>query len=452
MGRAAPTPGAPDRAGTTAAPPPAPRAVPGAGSPIAYVVSRYPTVSHSFIRREVQTLRARGVNIHTFSVRRPSDAEVLSPADQAERDRTFALLPCPPRVLGRAHLGALARSPVAYLRTLALAMRHRVPGPRSALWGLFHFGEAIVLADQLRQRGVGHVHSHFSNAGGVVGMLASRFLDIGWSLTIHGSKADFQSPARVLLGDKVAATTFTACISRFCQGQLRQQSEAAVWDRIAVVRCGIELSKFPFRARPAIEGRRARLLSVGRLAPEKGQLGLLEGFAELVRRGVDAELRLIGEGPERPRLEAAVVRLGIADRCTLPGAYPEKEIAREMAEADAFVLSSFIEGLPVVLMEAMASGLPVVAPALNGIPELVIDGQTGSLFPTGDWAGLASQLQNLLADPRRAAAMAVRGRAKVEAEFDIEVAVAPLWQRFSSGLRDSGQGTQTSPLPDPHPS
>jgi colanic acid/amylovoran biosynthesis glycosyltransferase len=398
---------------------------------IAYVVSKYPTLSHSFIRREIQALREKGLQIQTFTLRPATDAEVISPDDRRERDETFTIQGRGPRDIVADHLLAFWGAPASYLRTLGRALGHRTPGARSALWSLFHFAEAMVLARQLKGRDIRHVHAHFSNAGGVVAMLASSYLGIGWSLTIHGSTADFESPTRVLLGDKVAATRFTACVSHAGRALALRASDPAVWDRFVVVRCGIQLDRFPYRPRVPQPGRRLRLLSVGRLAPEKGQRVLLRGFAELVQRGVDAELRLIGEGPERAALEKMVVDLKLQDRCLLPGSRPEAEVAQEMAQADLFVLSSFVEGLPVVLMEAMASGLPVVAPRISGIPELVVDGETGTLFSAGNWHELADKLQSLAADGLGLRAVVERARAKVEREFDIRVAVGPLLDRFA---------------------
>jgi glycosyltransferase involved in cell wall biosynthesis len=173
-----------------------------------------------------------------------------------------------------------------------------------------------------------------------------------------------------------------------------------------------------------------RIVSVGRLSPEKAQVGLLEACAKLVEEGLDIELEIVGEGPERGRLEERIRRLGLGDRCKLVGALPETEVFRRVEGADVFALSSLIEGLPVSLMEAMALGVPVVAPRLTGIPELVVDGETGVLFHPADWGGLAAALRRLLEDASLRSSLAAKGREKVACEYDVDVSVEPLWKRL----------------------
>jgi glycosyltransferase involved in cell wall biosynthesis len=172
------------------------------------------------------------------------------------------------------------------------------------------------------------------------------------------------------------------------------------------------------------------VLCVGRLAREKAQRGLLDAFASVLEQGVDAELRIVGEGPERPHLEAAVAALGLAGRVTLPGAVAEEAIPAELAAADVFALSSVVEGLPVVLMEAMAHGVPVVAPRLAGIPELVEHERTGLLYAPTDWTGLAEHLVRLLRRPEERDRLAKEARVRVAEEFEIGRAVEPLLARF----------------------
>lgn len=395
---------------------------------IAYFCSLYPAASHTFIRREVRALRARGLEIDTFTLRRAPD--LRSGEDREEAEATVSVLPCGPFRLAGALLWAVSTRPLRTAATLGRAFGHRLPGFGPFLGAFVRFAEALVLGRELARRGSGHLHTHFSNAGGDVGFLASGLLGIGWSLTLHGS-ADFNGSGRPLLGRKIAAARFVACASEHGRGLAAEACDAAFRDRLVVVRCGIDPRRYAPRARPA--GRRLRVLSVGRLSPEKGQAGLVEAFARVFRKGVDAELRVIGEGPERPRLEAAAAREGVADRCSFPGSRSEEEVAAELAEADVFALSSTLEGLPVVLMEAMASGLPVVAPRLSGIPELVEDGATGLLYATGRYDELAGLLERLLRDASLRRALAERARVRVEGGFDIARAVLPLEERFREG-------------------
>jgi len=394
---------------------------------IAYLVSQYPASSHTFIRREIEALRARGVTIDTFSIREPSVAERGAAQDQAAFASTFYVLPVELRRLIGAHTQALWQRPLGYLRTLRLAVTHRVPGAKAFAWSLAHFAEAIVLAQELERREIQHVHNHFANSGANVGLLVTRFLGLPWSLTLHGiSETDY--PAGLLLGAKLRAADFAACVSHFGRAQAMRSVSPDHWAKFMIVRCALDLGALPV---PKPERRaRPRAVCVGRLSPEKGHLGLLEAFAAARKRGHEAELVLVGEGPDRERIERRIAELGLGSAVSLRGRLSEAETLAEIAAADFFVLASFMEGLPVVLMEAMALGLAVIAPRVAGVPELVEHGVHGLLFAPADWQELADCLCKLLAEPGLRARLSQGNRARVEAEFEITKAVAPLEQRF----------------------
>ena len=395
---------------------------------IAYLASRYPAVSHTFIRREIAALRRRGVRIDTFSLR--ASDELLSATDREEHAATTAIVPAKPLRFVADHLSAFLGAPLRYVATLRLALRHRSPGARETLWSLFHFGEAILLARELQRRGIRHLHCHFSNAGGTVGMLGAHYAQIGWSLTLHGS-ADFDTAGRSLLGDKIARARFVACVSYYGQGIAMLLSEPRFWSRITVVRCGIEIASTPERARLRPPARRLRVLSVGRLSPEKGHLGLIDAFAQVVARGVDAELRIVGQGPERRRLDERIAHHALGDRCSLPGSASEDGVRSELAQADVFAMASLSEGLPVAIMEAMDAEVAVIAPRLAGIPELVEHERTGLLFIPTRWSELADGLHRLLTRPEERIELTRQAKERVRQEFDIERAVEPLLAKLS---------------------
>lgn len=402
-------------------------AVDPAGRRIAYVVSQYPASSHTFIRREVDSLRRQGVDIRTFSIRRPSPAELKAPEDRESFAQTRFVLPLSSVELAKAHLPALVTRPLAYARLLTLALRHRAPGARALLWSLFHFAEAIVLSAMLRRDGIAHVHNHFANAGATVGMLAARFAGLPWSLTLHGiSETDY--PAGLMLGAKLEAARFAACVSWFGRAQAMRVTAPAHWHKFAVVRCGLELARLP-RAAPRAAGQRRReIVCVARLSAEKGHLGLLEAIAPL-----DATLTLVGDGPMLAEIEAEVARLRLGERVRFAGRLDEAATLEAIAAADLLVLPSFMEGLPIVLMEAMAMGVPVVGSRVAGVPELIEDDAEGLLFRPGDWADLRRQVARLLDEPALGDRLAAAARAKVAGEFDIDRAVAPLVARFAGG-------------------
>jgi colanic acid/amylovoran biosynthesis glycosyltransferase len=403
---------------------------PGADNtkPIGFLVSQYPAPSHTFIRREVLALRRRGLQVETFSIRPPKTSERLGPIDRQEEERTFYVLPARPLRLLGAHFWAFRRHPVRYTATFFAALGHRVPGVRSLFWSFFYFIEAMMLARELHRRNIAHLHNHFANAGATVGMLSCRFLKIGWSVTLHGI-SEFDYPAGLLLTEKLAQARFAACVSSFGMAQAMRTITPRDWSKLLISRCGIDLDALP--APPPRAPSPPRLVCVGRLSAEKGHLGLIEAFASLLAQGQIAQLRLVGDGPDRPAIEAAIARHGIGQHCVLLGQLPEDETLLEVAQADLVVSASFMEGLPVVLMEALAYGVAVVAPRVAGVPELVEDGVTGLLFTPADWSGLATTISRALSDAPLRARLGLAGQQRVRAEFDANRASEAIARRLT---------------------
>ena len=397
---------------------------------LGYLVSQYPATSHTFIDREVQALRELGVSLDTFSIRPPPDAELKNEALAAEAGTTFTVLRQPLTAFAAAKLAVVFTRPARYFSTLRLALRHRPPGLRGFLMGFVYFAEALVLARELQRRKITHLHNHFANAGAIVGYLASRLLKLPWSFTMHGiSETDY--PAGLLLGEKIKAADFVACVSYFGRAQAMRLVSPEHWNKLHVVRCGLDLRSLPERAS---HGGPLRLICVGRLSPEKGQAGLLESFAAARRGKPDIELVFVGDGPERQQLEAAATRLGVADAVTFAGRRGERETLEQIASADVLVLSSFMEGLPIVLMEAMALGTPVIATRVAGIPELVRDGESGLFFTPSDWEELAACIGRLAHDPSLRGKLAKNGRTAVESEFDIRKSARQLLALFTKEI------------------
>lgn len=266
-------------------------------------------------------------------------------------------------------------------------------------------------------------------------MLAARMLSIRWSLTVHGL-ADFGNPIRSRLRSKIADASFVVCVSDFGRAQAMLHNRPEHWSKIHVVRCGIDPQSFTPGAESHADrsGKPLRLLNVARLGPEKGHLVLLDAIKALSEADVDVVCTLVGEGPERARLEECIRRLGIGDRVRLAGAVGQEELIDYYHAADLFVLPSLAEGLPVVLMEAMACGLPVVASRIAGIPELVEDGVSGLLVPAGRADALAAGIGRLAADVGTRRKMARHGRERVIREYDGQRCIEPLFELFSEAL------------------
>jgi colanic acid/amylovoran biosynthesis glycosyltransferase len=406
---------------------------------IAYVCSRYPAVSHTFIQREVAALRGFGLDVDTVAIRRAAADEALSRADKAEAEATYAILPVRPWHLARAHANAL-RYPGAYRATLNTAFRLAPRGLRGRLWQLFYFAEAVVLWDRARRRGVEHLHAHFANVGSDVALLAATLgREAGrgprtWSMTMHGS-TEFYDVSAFRLPEKVRDARFVACVSDFTRSQLMLHTEEEHWPKLALVRCGVDPQAFGAVARDGASGA-LRVLVVGRLVSEKGYSLLLEALADVVARGRDVTLEIVGEGPAGEALRARAGALGVAERVQWLGAVGQDEIRRHYEEADAFCLPSFAEGVPVVLMEAMAMQLPVVATRIAGIPELIDDGVSGLLVAPARAGELADALDQLAASPELRGQLGRAGREAVMAGYDAE-----RWARELQHLLVDGHST-----------
>ncbi len=406
----------------------------------AYVVSRYPLTSHAFIQREVHALRRLGVRIETFSIRRTDAADVLSNADRDEQARTSALVPIGALRLIAIHLFAALRGPRAYVVTLRAA----IGGTRgqARVWQLFYFAEAIVLWHRCDRRKLRHLHAHLANVAADVALLAARFgrtrrPDEGWwwSFTMHGP-TEFFDVEGFHLPFKVREADLVVCISDFCRSQLMAFTDADHWDKFRVVHCGADLQRFrPSPAAIPPGDRRERpldLLCVGRLVPEKGQSLLLDAIALLRDRGVAVCLTIAGAGPDRATLEARADRLGVCESVRFLGAVNQDIMPEVLRDAQVFCLPSFAEGVPVVLMEAMATGLPVVTTVIAGIPELVTDQVNGLLVAPGR-ADLLADAVAQLTDGELRARMGQEGRRTVALAFDSQRCAGDLASLFAAG-------------------
>lgn len=399
--------------------------------PIAYLTGEYPKVSHTFIQREVAALRQLGLRIETCTVRRAPAASVVGPDQQEEARQTFCTLDAArnPLTLIAAHLSLLLTAPKRWCAALTLALRTRPPGPKALLWQIFYFVEAGILARHMTKRGITHLHNHFGSSSCSVAMLASTLSGIPFSFTVHGP-AEFFEAARWRLDEKIARAAFTVAISHFCRSQLMYLSDRRHWDRISIVHCGIDPDRFTPAERPPASP--PHVAFVGRLDPVKGADLLLDALAALRPHHPGLAATFIGDGPQATQTRQHAKHLGLDDIVTFAGAQPEQAVADLLQRSDLLVLPSFAEGVPVVLMEAMASGLPVIASRIAGIPELVHDGENGRLIPAGDTESLIRAMSDLLSDADARHRMGRAGRQTVVADFSIADEARRLAALFSA--------------------
>lgn len=400
--------------------------------------------------REIEALRRLGASISTFSIRRTPQEKLLSERDRAAAATTVAILPPRWGRLLLAHLRLLVRSPSACFSTLAFALGLAPPGLRGRLWQLFYFVEAVALWDECRRRQIRHVHVHLANAAADVALLATRIGSAiepdrpwSWSFTMHGP-TEFLDLRHYRLAEKLDSARFVVCISDFARSQLMALCNPSHWEQLRVIHCGIPVADFTRASPPDPPGADPEVLYIGRLVPEKGQTVLLEAVATLAEQGRDVRVTLAGEGALRPQLERLAARLEIAPRVDFLGAVGQDRLRQLYERASIFCLPSFGEGVPIVLMEAMAMEVPALSTRIAGIPELIESGREGILVPPGRADRLAAALESLLADRELRRRLGSQGRAKVLGEFDAEASAEQLYRLFAEQLSATAGAPQAA--------
>lgn len=401
---------------------------------VLYVVSLFPCWSETFIVREIREMLRLGVDVRIVSLRHPSEALVQADA-AALLDRV--VYPAGWMACLRAAAAAFARDPACEFRQLARYAAGLWRSPAVLAKTLGTWWRANGMCEAAAALAPAHIHAHFATYPSTAAMLLARRLGVPFSFTAHAHDIFLEDH---LLAAKLREAAFAVAISEFNRRFLRERVAGAAGADVRVVHCGVPPGDHPF----VDAGRDRRLvLAVGRLDAIKGFPTLVEACALLRDRGVDFRCEIVGSGPLGGRIEARLRELGLGDRVRLAGALPQEEVRRRMQAAGVFAMPSTVtprgdrDGIPVALMEAMASGLPVVSTRVSGIPELVEDGVSGLLADADDAAGLAACLERLLADPALGARLALAARGKVEREFDAGAEARKLRAAFPAGAADA---------------
>ncbi len=410
--------------------------LPGLG----YLINQYPKVSHTFIRREIAALEASGTHVRRFAIR-GWDADVPDPEDAAEQRRTTYLLQGgASRLALQAAAWMLAhprRAWRGWLRMRALARDAARPWP----WHLAYLAEACRLVSACEGGAIRHLHAHFGTNAAEVAALAHAMGGPSYSFTVHGPE-EFDDARGLKLAEKAGTATFVIAVSSFGRSQLYRWLSAGDWPRVHVVHCGIDAAFTEGAGQPVPDV--PRFVCVGRLCEQKGQLLLIDAVATLRSRGLACHLVLAGDGELRPQIEAAVLAAGLQDAVHITGWIGSQRVRSEILQSRALVLPSFAEGLPVVLMEALALGRPVISTYVAGIPELVRSGTEGWLVPAGDARALAGAMADALLMPAaQATRMGAAGRERVAARHAISNEAARLKTLFRSVLARPDEGALT---------
>lgn len=394
---------------------------------IAYFVNQYPKVSHSFIRREILALERQGFEVQRIALR-GWDGELVDAEDLRERSRTRYVLEGGLAGLVAASLLALLARPWRFFRALGMALKLGLRADRPWPYHLVYLAEACRILPWLQQSGAQQVHAHFGTNSTEVVLLAHLLGGPPFSFTVHGPE-EFDKPQLLKLREKVSHAAFVVAISSFGRSQLCRWVAHADWPKIKVVHCGLETAFHDVPAVPLPDT--PRVVCVGRLCEQKGQLLLVEALGQLLRRGWPLELVLAGDGEMRPQIERLIAQQQLQQHVRITGWISSAQVREEILAARALVLPSFAEGLPVVIMEAMALRRPVLTTYVAGIPELVRHGVHGWLFPAGSVEDLTDALEQFSSTaPQVLAVMGDAAHAQVLQRHAIDVEAAKLAQLF----------------------
>ncbi len=392
---------------------------------LAYLVSCYPAISHTFILREVLELRRLGIEIAVASVNHADRNLAQQTAEeQSETQRTFYVKKAGWQGNAKSLSTFLVRHPYSFF----IGVRSVFKLGRLDLFKLcmagFYLVEAILIADWMKKNSLKHLHVHFATPAATVALLLSRIRPITISLTVHGPD-EFYNTSQYFLREKIAAARFICAIGLFARSQLMLLSPVAHWNKFEVVPLGVNSAHFA-PSKNLAELKPFEILCVGRLVPAKGQSILLQAVAKLRVQGRTIQLRLVGDGPERSTLVNETKRLNLDGFVCFEGNVNGDRIRRMYESADLFVLASFAEGIPVVLMEAMAMEVPCIATNVNGIPELIRNEIDGLLVSPSDVDGLANAILRLMDNSELRQCFAQSARRRVLEAYNLETNVSKL--------------------------
>jgi colanic acid/amylovoran biosynthesis glycosyltransferase len=395
---------------------------------VCYVINQYPMVSHSFIRREILAVERQGVSVLRLALR-GWKAPSIDADDAAEKQKTRYVLQQGVQGLGFAVLREFAASPARFARAfrvmLQLSRRSEKP-----FWKYFvYLAEACVASRWVKENGSIRIHAHFGTNSTDVALFTSLLTGVPYSFTVHGPE-EFDRPEALGLPLKIEYA-----ISSYGRSQLYRWTDPQAWSKVDVVHCGLDAG---FKSTPEDTPLSPNtLVCVGRLCEQKGQVILLQALRKVVDQGVDCHLVLAGDGPMRKLLEHEAKALHVNERVRITGWIDGAAVRREILAARAMVLPSFAEGLPVVIMEAMALGRPVISTYVAGIPELVESAECGWLVPAGDPDALAdAMIECMRADAEKIHAMGRHGRARALARHDVDTEAAKMVRLFKAPQRE----------------
>jgi glycosyltransferase involved in cell wall biosynthesis len=409
---------------------------------IAYIVSRFPHLPETFILREMISLEQLGwqIELYPLVIQRQ---ELIHQEARPWLARAHAV-PWISFDVFKANLVRLFRDPRRYLALFLRAVRENLGSPKFLSRTLLLFPRAVWMAERFKADGIDHIHAHYATHPAFVAWLINQITGIAYSITVHAHDIFAEKP---MLATKLQDSVFISAISEFNRKYLTDIFGAWVQQKTQVVRCGID---------PAYYGKKngfhtelngqLEMISVGSLQPYKGHIYLVKACRELHKRGILFRCRIVGAGELHSLLERTIQENQLGGLVELMGPRTQHEVSQLLQTANCYVQPSVVtpsgkmEGIPVALMEAMASGIPVVATSISGIPELVKNGDTGWLVPPENVEALADALEQVYQDPTEAQKRAQSGKKWVLAEFELGANVKKLSSLFARASLFSSAG------------
>jgi glycosyltransferase involved in cell wall biosynthesis len=399
---------------------------------LAYLVNQYPKVSHSFIRREILALESLGVSVTRFSVRSCA-SELVDSKDIEELQKTRILLQSSLTTFGIDLLKAVLTRPVKFLQALRLAFKVGYRSERGLLLHGIYLLEACHLLRWCREAEISHIHAHFGTNSTTVAMLCHCLGGPSYSFTVHGPE-EFDKAPLLSLETKINRSKFVVAISNFGRSQLFRQCAADQWSKIHIIHCGVDQQFLAADMSPVFDTN--QLICIGRLSEQKGHFLLIQAAALLAQSGINFKLLFVGDGELRPQVESLIAELGVQTYIDITGWASADEVKHHLMTSRAMVLPSFAEGLPVVIMEALSLGRPVLSTYIAGIPELVVPQESGWLVPAGSVEELAEAIKVILQTPvEHLHRMGTAGRTRVQMDHDAACEgqkLLALFQRYTS--------------------
>ncbi len=394
---------------------------------IGYLMNSYPMTSTTFIRREIESLESLNLEIKRYAVRHWGE-DLVDPLDIAEQGRTHYLLSNNIATLFKDFLLVLLTNLKGLLSAFGLWLK---VCQNSGGISVKHFAYLLQAAHFYKQSGrdgISHVHTHFATNATTVAMLAKAMGGVSYSFTSHGPD-EFVDPTLLSMKLKIQRASFVVAISHFCRVQLIRNSGYEYWDKIVIVHCGLKMEEF--KPDFNFNDDNHNLVCVGRLCPQKGQFLLPQALAQLKTDFPHLKVHFVGDGESRKELEAQIIKYDVGSMVELHGWKSNQEVRKMITESRVFLLPSFAEGLPVVIMEAFALGRPVISTYIAGIPELV-DQKCGWLVPAGSVDDLVLVIrQALTTSPEQLAAMGKEGYRRVESSHNLQFEAKQLYDCFS---------------------